>query len=117
MEEIIEEKYLPIGTVALLKGGTKRVMITGFCSMPKENPNQMFDYSGCMYPEGSISTEQVCLFNHDQIKEISYMGLKDEEEEQFKIKLKDLVKSLNGQQPFQTNTLDKQETQSETLEI
>ena len=32
MEEI-GEKYLPIGTVVMLKGGTKRVMISGFCAI------------------------------------------------------------------------------------
>ena len=26
----IEEKFLPIGTVVMLKGGTKRVMISGY---------------------------------------------------------------------------------------
>ena len=32
-------KYLPIGTVVMLKGGTKRVMITGFCSI-EENTKE-----------------------------------------------------------------------------
>ena len=39
------EKYLPIGTVVLLKEGKKRVMITGFCIKPEEDKNKMFDYS------------------------------------------------------------------------
>ena len=26
------DKYLPIGTVVLLRGGTKKAMITGFCT-------------------------------------------------------------------------------------
>jgi hypothetical protein len=34
---IMREKYLPIGTVVLLKGGKKRAMITGFCSVAQEN--------------------------------------------------------------------------------
>ena len=34
-------KYLPIGTVVMLKGGKKRVMITGFCSMPNEENNKI----------------------------------------------------------------------------
>ena len=32
----MEEKFLPIGTVVLLKNGTKRLMITGFCAVEKE---------------------------------------------------------------------------------
>ena len=27
------EKFLPIGSVVLLKGGTKKAMVTGFCSV------------------------------------------------------------------------------------
>ena len=30
------EKYLPVGTVVLLKGGKKRAMVTGFCSISGE---------------------------------------------------------------------------------
>lgn len=92
----IGEKYLPIGTVVMLKGGTKRVMITGFCSMPTEDGSQMFDYSGCMYPEGFLSSDQTALFNHDQISQIYHMGLIDNEEIQFKSNLKALVSKMNN---------------------
>ena len=52
--EISEEKYLPIGTVVMLKGGTKRIMITGFCSIEENTKEKMWDYSGCLYPEGFL---------------------------------------------------------------
>ena len=63
------QKYLPIGSVVLLKDATKKVMITGFCVLPQEG-NNVFDYCGCIYPEGMISSEQNCLFNHNQIEKI-----------------------------------------------
>jgi hypothetical protein len=69
----IKEKFLPIGTVVMLKGGTKRVMISGFCSMAEEDQNVMYDYAGCMYPEGFLSSDQTALFNHEQIEKIYYM--------------------------------------------
>lgn len=96
-ENIIEigEKYLPIGTVVMLKGGKKRAMITGFCSVPKEDPKKMYDYSGCIYPEGFISSEMVCLFNHDQIDKVYYKGLIDDEETKFKTDLKRLLDQMN----------------------
>ena len=87
----MKEKYLPIGTVCLLKGGTKKVMITGFCIDPDGDDNQMYDYSGCIYPEGFLSSTQICLFNHEQIVEVSHMGLIDDEEKEFKEKLKDFI--------------------------
>ena len=67
----VGEKFLPLGTVVMLKGASKRLMITGFCTMAAEDDaGVMYDYSGCMYPEGMISSDQTALFNHDQIKEI-----------------------------------------------
>jgi hypothetical protein len=74
----MKEKYLPIGTVCILKGGTKRLMITGFCAVPKENKQEIYDYSGCIFPEGFLVSNQTCLFNHDQIEKIYHMGLCDE---------------------------------------
>ena len=57
----IDEKFLPIGTVVMLKDGTKRVMITGFCAVENNGTPQMWDYSGCMYPEGILSSDETCL--------------------------------------------------------
>ena len=89
----IEEKFLPIGTVVMLKGGTKRVMISGFCAIEGQNNgnNKMWDYSGCLYPEGFLSSNQTCLFDHEQIENIYHYGLIDEEEEEFKEKLNKFV--------------------------
>ena len=83
----IKEKYLPIGTVVMLKGGSKRLMITGFCSVANDDKNTIYDYSGCMYPEGFLSSNQTCLFDHEQIEKVYHFGLVDEEEEEFKAKL------------------------------
>jgi len=89
------EKYLPIGTVVMLKGGKKRAMITGFCSISGEDKSKVFDYSGCLYPEGFISSNQTLLFNHEQIEKIFHLGLADEEEAQFKQKLNEMMKKIN----------------------
>ena len=91
---MIEDKYLPIGTVVMLKGGTKRVMITGFCSMEEKNNDKMYDYNGCMYPEGIISSDKTLLFNHDQIEKIYFKGFVDDEETKFKEQLNNVIKQL-----------------------
>ena len=84
-------KLLPIGSVVLLNNGTKRVMITGFYSIASNDPNKVYDYCGCMYPEGVLSSEQNLLFDHNQIAKLVYMGYKDDEEKDFKKKLGELV--------------------------
>lgn len=88
----IEEKYLPIGTVVLLKGAEKRIMITGFASMSPETGDNIFDYSGCVYPEGFLNYNEVCVFNHNQIERVFYKGYVDQEEIEFK---KNLVEQLS----------------------
>ena len=87
----IGEKYLPIGTVVVLKGATKRIMITGFASMSPETGDMIFDYSGCTYPEGFMSYNEVCVFNHEQIEKVYFKGFVDDEQTSFK---KELVEQL-----------------------
>ena len=89
------EKYLPIGTVVMLKGGKKRAMITGFCSISGDDKSKVYDYSGCLYPEGFISSNQTLLFDHSQIEKIYYLGLVDAEEKQFKQRLNEMINKMN----------------------
>lgn len=87
------EKFLPIGTVVMLKNGTKRVMITGFLTTPNDNPNMTYDYTGCLYPEGVLTSEQTMVFNHDQIAQIYFLGFVDDEEKNFKQQLNEILKN------------------------
>ena len=103
MKKKIPNKYLPIGTVVMLKGGTKRLMITGFCVVQENNKEKIWDYSGCLYPEGFINSNQICLFDHEQIDKIYHIGLSnDDEEREFKAKLNDMVNNLNKREPKKT---------------
>ena len=101
----IPEKFLPIGTVVMLKGGTKRVMIAGFCAVEngeneEENAERkIWDYSGCLYPEGFLQSNQTCLFDHDQIEEIYHLGLgadEDDEEKEFKQQLNKVIEETEN---------------------
>lgn len=86
------DKYLPIGSVVLLKGGTKKAMVTGFCSIAEEDTGKMYDYTGCVYPEGFLDFDQICLFDHSQIEKVYHVGYVDDEEREFK---KELVEIAN----------------------
>lgn len=89
----MKEKYLPIGTVVILKGGTKKAMITGYCAVADAKPDKMFDYRGCPFPEGVIESSGVALFNHDQIEEICHMGYRNEESIDLSDKLEIIINS------------------------
>ncbi len=88
------EKYLPIGTVVMLKGGTKRAMIIGFCSIADGKKDKIYDYTGCLYPEGVISSDRTLLFDHSQIEKIYHLGLIDDDERKFKSRLKEMINTL-----------------------
>lgn len=91
----IKDKFLPIGTVVMLKGGSKRVMITGFCSVEDGNIEKVYDYNGCLFPEGYLKSNQTCLFDHDQIEKVYHVGLEDEEQKEFHTQLLEVVKTLD----------------------
>lgn len=90
------EKYLPIGTVVMLKEGKKRIMITGFLTTPNNDKEKIYDYSGCLYPEGVLTSDQTLVFNHDQIDKIHHLGLIDDEEKEFKEKLNNLLSTMSN---------------------
>ena len=85
------DKYLPIGTVVLLRNAKKRIMITGFAIRGKESSDKLYDYSGCLYPEGVISSNKNLLFDHNQIEKIYHFGYISEEEKEFKRKFNKLM--------------------------
>ena len=98
MENEIKEKFLPIGTVVLLKGGKKELMIMSYCIIPTgevydkngkvEMEETMFDYGGCVYPEGMITSDQLFAFNHDQIEKVCYMGYETDNQKEISKVLK-----------------------------
>lgn len=86
----MEEKFLPIGTVVKLKDATAEayLMITGFCVNKEEDETVIYDYLGCMYPQGMIDQNANFLFNHDNIEKILYKGFVNDYEVEFKKELK-----------------------------
>lgn len=74
-----ERKYLPIGSVVLLGDGRKRIMIYGR-KIKANGESKVYDYVGCLYPEGALSNQDVILFNHSQIQNIYFIGFQDLEE-------------------------------------
>ena len=77
----MKEKFLPIGTVVLLKDGKKKVMILSYLIFPtgEAEHKEMYDYGGCAYPEGVVDSKVGIGFNHDQIQEIVHLGHEDDD--------------------------------------
>lgn len=75
----MDKRLLPIGSVVLLKGGTKKIMITGYCPVTEEEPDKIYDYRGCPYPEGIMISEGNALFDHSLISEVVHVGFENDE--------------------------------------
>lgn len=75
--------YLPIGSIVLLKGGTKKVMICGRIQEHIEQ-HKIYDYCACLYPEGILDPEQMYLFQDEDIDKVFFIGMQDEEEFAFR---------------------------------
>ena len=90
-----EIKYLPIGSVVLLKEATKRIMVTGYASVSPDTGDKVYDYSGCFFPEGFIDYDEVFVFDHNQIETVCFKGFEDEEQQEFMGKLEAELKNIN----------------------
>lgn len=99
MENESYEKYLPLGTIVKLKGGKKKLMITGFCLYDNDHGHVLYDYCGCMYPEGMISSKELNLFNHEDIEDVIHLGVSDEEDKKFKVNLTSMLQIIETVHP------------------
>lgn len=79
----MNKNLLPLGSVVLLNNGSKKLMITGYLVSTPEYPDHIFDYCGCMYPEGTIRSDTICVFNHSEIKKIIFKGYLNLEEQKY----------------------------------
>ena len=96
---MIGERFLPIGTIVLLKGGKRELMIMSHCIVSEgeaydktgkiDVDGKLFDYGGCVYPQGMLTSDQLFAFDHHQIEKVVYMGYETDSH-------KDLSKFLNA---------------------
>lgn len=77
------QALLPLGSVVLLRGAQKKLMIYGRKQIHQEN-NQMYDYLGVVYPEGYIDPNYTFLFNHEDIDSIEFKGFLTAKRKSFK---------------------------------
>ena len=77
------KSLLPIGSVVLLEGGERRLMICGRVQTDVAT-NVTYDYSGCLFPEGIINSKELYMFNNENIKRVFFLGLQDTEEFMFR---------------------------------
>lgn len=88
------DKWLPIGSVVLLEDGNRLLMIYGRAQRQVDADSKndvMWDYVGCMFPEGNIDPDHSYLFNKEQIDSVYFIGYQPAEEYELSKQLDELM--------------------------
>ncbi len=77
--EMANIDFLPLGSIVLLKGGIRKVLIIGRgLNVKKDNETYFFDYGGVLYPDG-LTGDQMVYFNADGISKVYFQGYQDDD--------------------------------------
>ena len=87
MENNVRE-LLPIGSVVLLEGATKKAMIYGVKQVDNASGKE-YDYIGVVYPEGNLGDGTQFFFDHEYVSQVFFRGYEDEERNAFIDKLEE----------------------------
>ncbi|MDR0899598.1 MAG: DUF4176 domain-containing protein [Lactobacillaceae bacterium] len=71
------KEFLPLGSIVLLNGSVKKIMIISRAVMLEDN---YFDYGAYLYPEGMID-ENVIYFNEEDVVKVIHRGFVDDDEQ------------------------------------
>lgn len=103
------KKYLPLGSVVLMNGATKRIMVTGYAATSPESGDRVWDYIGCLWPEGMVTSDKNLLFDHKDINQVYAIGYSDEEQTKF-------MRLLDKATMLRANRLNKQAEEAKATE-
>ena len=76
-----EVKMLPLGSIVILKGNTKKMMIIArVIGLPVKGEVYRFDYGACLYPEEMVG-DSLIYFNQEDILKVVQEGYTDDDNE------------------------------------
>jgi len=75
------KQYYPIGTIVLLEGGNRPLMIFGRRQI-QATTGKEWDYVACLYPEGNLGDKYNIFFQYEEIAQVLYLGWISEYEQQ-----------------------------------
>ncbi|URZ02821.1 DUF4176 domain-containing protein [Clostridium felsineum] len=109
-----EKSFLPLGSIVILKGAIKKLMIVSRANVVNNN---YFDYGAILYPEGMVD-ENVAYFNSKDIFKIVSEAYTDEDdaliveqlvqakEEYLASSVKEIEENVSAQETVSTEEAD-----------
>ncbi len=72
-------EFLPLGSVVIVRGAVRKtVVIARGLAAQIAGQTKVFDYGGCVYPEGLLG-DQIAYFNHEDIAKVVFEGFSDDD--------------------------------------
>ncbi|MBQ8132334.1 MAG: DUF4176 domain-containing protein [Bacilli bacterium] len=93
MNGSLKDTMLPLGSVLRLKGAKQNVVVIGY-AVVEEGDVKVWDYLGCPYPTGVISSDQNLLFNIEEIDRVIFFGYSAEEDKKYRSALVQNLKKI-----------------------
>lgn len=85
--------YLPTGSIVILRGGKRKVMIAGRGMMAEaEGKTWYFDYAAVPYPEG-VRGDRFIYLNHSWIDRVIFTGYHDDEDTIVDLRLREYLRT------------------------
>lgn len=88
------EGLLPIGSVVLLKNSTRKLMVIGYGQEKLNDASMLYDYAGCLFPEGFSSPDSTFLFNGTQVAQVYSLGYIDEQAMEYIARMEMAIKQV-----------------------
>ncbi len=87
------KNLLPLGSVVGLKETEPYIMICGriVCA---EGDDTIYDYVGCLYPEGVGKNDELIFFDRDAVETVYFIGFQDEYELVYRTEVLDKLGEL-----------------------
>ena len=86
--------YLPLGSIVIVRGAIKKTMVIARgLAANLGGETAVFDYGGCLYPEGLMG-DQIMYFNHADIAKVVFQGFSDEDNELMVANIRDWLKTV-----------------------
>jgi len=88
-------ELLPVGSVVIVRGSTRKLMIMGILQQDPQTEDGVYDYLGVTYPVGFLgaNADNVALFNSDDVTDVIFKGYHDEERERMLADLQKLTET------------------------
>lgn len=87
------KELLPIGSIVSIKEAKRHMMICGRV-VTRDDSDQVYDYVGCLFPEGLADASKMYFFNREAIDECLFKGWENKEEHDFKENVLGRIKSV-----------------------